>query len=124
VSRRSQAWKALEREAAEALGGRRVMRGADFSVSDVDVIVDDMPHLKIDAKYRVRHSHHTLIDDIVKKYCKTGEHEPVLVTKSHRQNGSYVTIRLSFLSYLLMRERDYSMFQKGLLKEAEDDGTT
>lgn len=102
---RSQAWKALEREAADVTGGTRVLRGADFGVSDVDVHVADLPHLKVDAKYRVKHAHHTLMNEIVEKYCKMEKDEPVLVTKHHRQVGSYVTIRASFFRELLSAYR-------------------
>ena len=42
------AWKDLEREAANKLGGSRILRGADFSKRMGDV---DHPVLGIEAKY-------------------------------------------------------------------------
>lgn len=99
--RRSQAWKALEREAASLTRGRRVYRGADFSVKDVDVIVDDLPFLQVDAKYRTRHAHHRFMQGIEEKYLKHIDDEPVLFTKTHKQRGCYVTIRGTFFGLLL-----------------------
>jgi hypothetical protein len=49
MSKRSQAWKALEREAAKTLVGKRVSRGADFSESAPDV---DHEVFSIECKYR------------------------------------------------------------------------
>lgn len=100
MARRSQAWKNLERETAEVLGGVRVLRGDDFSKSDVDVRLDDIPYLKIDCKYRVSHSHHTLMEEIREKYCDIPD-IPVLVTKHHNQKGAYVTIPLDYFGRLL-----------------------
>lgn len=104
MARRSQAWKNLERQVAKALGGKRVCRGANFSVSDVDVDLSDIPYLKIDAKYRKRHSHHSFMEEIKEKYCNEGD-IPVLVTKHHYQDGAYVTVDLEFFSILLMAFR-------------------
>ena len=101
AKRRSQAWKALEREAAEHSGGTRVYRGADFSVKDVDVQVPDLSFLQIDAKYRVRHGHHRFMQDIEEKYCKNPEDEPVMFSKTHGQHCCYATVRGTFLEFLL-----------------------
>ncbi len=98
---RSQQWKSLERAAAEALGGNRVLRGANFAVSDVDVLIPDLPFLKVDAKYRVKHAHHTFMAEIKAKYCTKPTDIPVLVTKSHNQVGAYATVPLAFLGALL-----------------------
>ncbi len=100
MARQSQAWKALERQTAEALRGKRVLRGANFAESDVDVQIADLPFLRVDCKYRVRHSHHSLAQEIVDKYCAAGD-IPVLVTKSHNQVGAFATIPLEFLATLL-----------------------
>lgn len=99
--RQSQAWKNAERLAATVMRGKRISRGADFSKEDVDVEVPDIPELRIDAKYRTRHAHHTFMKGIEEKYCSEPEHEPVLVTKHHNQTSAYVTIRLEFFGLLL-----------------------
>lgn len=101
MPRRSQAWKSLEREAAKLMGGTRVSRGSDFSASDVDVKVSDLPFLRVDCKYRKSHAHHSLVEEIQEKYCKRSEDVPVLITKSHRQTGCNVTIPGYFFNVLL-----------------------
>ena len=53
---------------AQRLEGQRVLRGADFSKSDVDVILDLHPELKVDAKAYKRFAHHTLVREIQKRY--------------------------------------------------------
>jgi hypothetical protein len=98
---RSQAWKNAERQLATILGGQRVLRGADFSESDVDVVVADMPFLKFDSKYRARHSHHSLLEEIRTKYCKQTYDIPVLFTKARRQQGGCITIDADFFAFLL-----------------------
>jgi hypothetical protein len=90
MSKRSQAWKALEREAARLLGGKRVVRG-DWGESDVDVKTE-FPQLKVDCKYRQSHAHHALLKTIDKKYCVPKGGTPVLVTKHKGQPGCNVTI--------------------------------
>lgn len=120
--RQSQAWKALEREAAEALGGKRVSRGDDFSRSDVDVVVPDFPLLRVDCKYRKAHAHHSLLDEVVEKYCPTDEQIPVLVTKHHRQQGANVTITLVFFASLLDNTRYARRVAEGF--ERHEDGRT
>jgi hypothetical protein len=116
---RSNAWKALEREAARELGGVRISRGADFSESDVDVNVKDYPFLKVDAKYRIRHSHHKFMSIIQENYCKSPGDVPVLVTKSHNQQGSFATVPTWFLGLLLQAFRDLNQdkdLPDGLMK--------
>lgn len=49
--KQSQAWKNLERETARYFGTKRRLRGADFSASDVEIIVDVDKWLKRDAIY-------------------------------------------------------------------------
>lgn len=105
MAKQSQAWKNAERSVAKLLRGKRVLRGADFSVEDVDVIVPDFPELRIDSKYRQRHAHHTFVDEIVRKYCSKAGDEPVLVTKHARQKSAYVTVRLELFATLLDRIR-------------------
>lgn len=119
MAKQSQAWKNLERQAAKALGGNRVLRGANFAIEDVDVKVDDLPFLKVDAKYRVKHSHHTLMAEIERKYCKESTDIPVLITKHHNQTGAYVTVPLEFFSDLLasLRNAANNPFRKSLVDE-------
>lgn len=105
--RRSQAWKDLERLVAKALKGKRISRGDDFARMDVDVVVPDMPELRIDAKYRTRHAHHTFMKEIAEKYIEHDWQEPVLVTRHHHQKSAYVTVRLEFFATLLDVMRAY-----------------
>lgn len=116
MPKQSQRWKQLERDTAEALGGRRVVRGGDFSVSDVDVIVEDLPHLKVDCKAYAKFAHHTLVDEIRERYCKAESDEPVLVTKGSRQTGANVTISLAHFSELL---RVYRQWRETCKQQAE-----
>jgi hypothetical protein len=106
--RYSQSWKDAERLAAKVLRGKRISRGADFSREDVDVEIPDLPELRVDSKYKVRHAHHTLMQGIIDKYVKEDGQEPVLVTRTHRQQGAYVTVRLEFLGFLLDVLRAYA----------------
>lgn len=114
MARQSQAWKALERLAAKELGGKRVMRGSDFSVSDVDVKIEDFPHLRVDCKYRTRHAHHSLLEEVRSKYCEENQ-VPILVTKHHNQVGACVTVDLEFFKTLLEAAR---MLDRKLAEEA------
>ena len=107
--RQSQSWKKAEAQLAKLIGGRRVLRGSDFSKSDVDAIADDLPFLKCDAKYRVSHAHHSLMEEIQEKYCKAEVDEPVLFTKHHNQSGGYITIRGEFFSSLLNAWRELNV---------------
>lgn len=109
MSKQSQAWKALEKKAASSLGGERVSRGADFSVSTVDAVLKDLPFIKVDAKYRKSHAHHSLMKEIEEKYCKEDCDVPVLVTKHHKQRGEYATVPLWFLGVLLKAFRDVNV---------------
>lgn len=90
-------WKRLERTVALALGGRRrIARGQNFAISDVDVEVEDFPHWRIDCKYR-KHKpfrHHSLVKEIEQKYCEKGD-VPMLITKNGNEHGEYITMKLS-----------------------------
>jgi hypothetical protein len=104
------AWKALEKSAAEMLGGVRVHRVSTPFLSESwfqsapDVIVSGPFVLVIECKYRKRFAHHTLLEQAALKYCRDGQ-EPVLVTKEHGQRGAYATVRLEFLSELFKQSR-------------------
>ena len=118
---RSQAWKDAERQFAKYVGGKRVSRGADFSKEDVDVIVPDFPEMRCDAKYRVRHAHHSFLEEIQEKYCADPTHEPVLFTKSHRQQGGCVTVRAEYFGQLVEEARQFRQ-QKSQRQTQQDNG--
>ncbi len=101
MAKQSGAWKALEREVAKALRGERVLRGGDFSKADIDVRVPDMPGLQIDAKYRQKWGHHRFLAEVVRKYCRSSDDMPVLVTKTPRQRGAVVVMDLEHFGALL-----------------------
>ncbi len=94
------AWKELEEKTAAALGGTRINRAADYGKSDYDVLVPDFPWLRVDAKYRARHAHHALIEEIREKYCVNGGY-PVLVTKHHGSHREYATVDLHLFGAFL-----------------------
>jgi hypothetical protein len=90
----SNAWKDLERSVAKKLGGRRKLRGADFSQKDSDVDLPDFPHWKLDAKYRAKQAHHKLLREVREKYCKSEHDMPVLITKAKGERGAVVCLDL------------------------------
>lgn len=94
-------WKELEKKTALALSGTRINRAADYGISDVDVVLPDFPQLRVDCKYRTRHAHHSLIEEIRSKYCANNGDYPVLVTKHHHSQREYVTVDLVFFGALL-----------------------
>lgn len=106
--KQSQSWKDLERFAAKRLKGDRVVRGGDFSKSDVDVVVDDFPRMRVDCKYRKAHAFHGLVEEIREKYCKDMGQFPVMVTRHKNGKNVYVTLDLESYAMLLdmIREED------------------
>lgn len=94
-------WKELEKTAALAMEGTRINRAADYGISDVDVVLPDYPHLRVDCKYRTRHAFHAFVETIRSKYCKREGDVPVLVTKHHHSRREYVTVDLVFFASLL-----------------------
>lgn len=106
------AWKDLERLVAAELNGVRVMRGADFSKSDVDVKVADFESLRIDAKYRQRWAHHKFLDEVRTKYCSDTDDIPILITKAAKQRGAVVCLSLSDFGILLNVIRELRNEQK------------
>lgn len=94
-------WKELEKRTAAALGGVRINRADDYGVSDVDVVVPGFDFLRIDCKYRKSHAHHSLIEEIRRKYCTAEGQYPVLVTKHHHSHREYVTVDLVLFAALL-----------------------
>lgn len=101
--KRSKAWADLERTAAKALGGKRILRGDDWSASLPDVDLPDLPHWKVDCKYSkaAPWRHHGYVEGIAKKYCQQPGEVPVLVTKTGNQAGAYVTMRLEDFAAVL-----------------------
>ena len=104
---RSKRWKALERDTAEALGGRRVTEPWDLFNERPDVLVDlpDGKRLVIDCKALRRFAHHSMLEGIQRKYCQPGD-VPCLVSKHERQTGEYATIPMDFLAELLRRNHE------------------
>ena len=105
---RNASWKELEKAGARILRGKRVSRGADFSFSDVDIKVADIPFLKIDCKKLKRHASHTLMREITRKYCPDEGDLPLLVTKEHGPSPVYASVPLDFLAQLLDIVRVYA----------------
>jgi hypothetical protein len=101
--KRSKRWKTLERDTAEALGGRRVVEDWTLFKERPDVLVDDF-RLVVDAKAYARFAHHALLDAVRRKYCQPGD-VPVLVTKHAGQVGAYVTVPIDFLASLMNQVR-------------------
>lgn len=108
MAKRSEAWKNLERSVAldaRAVGfvrAFRVCRGDDIGISAVDVIIPEIPFVKIDSKYR-RDSfyHHSLFFEAESKYVERNGDFMVLPTKGGRERGSLSTLRTEVLMDLL-----------------------
>ena len=96
-------WKDLERATAAALGGKRV---GVTGLSTPDVVIAGSEHLRIECKAYSRFAHHSLMETIKKKYCKSNEDIPILVTKHSSQRGAYATVPLDFLAELLKESND------------------
>lgn len=97
----SNAWKNLEKTAAEKLGGTRLVRGNDFSQTLLDV---EHPVFSIDCKWRTSLTtvrwFDKLVDDTNKLYPKKGK-IPILVLKEKGMRGELVVISMSdFLDIL------------------------
>lgn len=107
---KSARWKDLERKVAKVLGGQRILRDdRDRSVSAPDVAIQD-PRAKIDCKSRDRHAHHTLFQEVERKYCKTPDDYAIMVTRETRRGSQrgqprdpviLATVRLEVLARLL-----------------------
>jgi hypothetical protein len=98
-------WKALEKSAADLLGGVRIQRvttpflSESWFQSAPDVIVAGPFPLVVECKVRQRFAHHTLLEETRARYCRNGE-EPVLVTREPGRHAC-ATVRLEFLARLL-----------------------
>ena len=101
MNRQSERWKQLERDAARALGGRRVLRRWDLFESAPDVIIEAAGfRIVADCKAYRRFAHHSLLEEVQRKYCNPGE-VPILVTKHSGQMGANVTVPMEFFARLL-----------------------
>jgi hypothetical protein len=111
AAKKSQAWKDHERgvtQDARDAGftlAYRVLRGDDIGISDVDVILPEIPQARIDCKYtQGGWAHHTKFFDCEKKYVVKGSGQfLILPTKSKGQQGSLSTIRTEVLMGLLAK---------------------
>ena len=101
MTRQSQTWKNLERQIAKSLGGKRILRGDDYSQSKPDVFLPSNPNLIIDCKYRQNFNHHQLFKEIKNKYCTNNEQIPILITKQAKEHNNLVTIDLEYFKFLL-----------------------
>jgi hypothetical protein len=106
--RQSQAWKNLERTVAKKLGGTRVLRGADFSVSmgDIKATPGTLSELfTVECKYRKTIP--ALIRDGLsqaKEYDST--RLPLLVVKQRGMKGEVACLFLDDLVSLLEKNSD------------------
>jgi hypothetical protein len=102
MSTRSNRWKALERDVASALGGRRVLR--DLYESQPDVAVDAGPyHFLVECKAWAKFAHHRLLETCRQKYCNRGE-TPALATRE-RGGRTYITVDANVFAELLQTVR-------------------
>lgn len=95
------AWKKLERKIGKLLGGERIKRMGDFSQSATDVLLHDLPNLRIDCKLRKKFKHHALFEEIKERYCKSDDDEPLLITKEYGKYTYLVTVDAHFFKELL-----------------------
>lgn len=95
---KSTAWKGFEREVADVAArfgftSRRISRGADLGESDVDVVLEEAPGLRIDCKYRAKQAHHSLFLEVESKYVSEPGQRLWLPTKVAGEAGSLVVMR-------------------------------
>ncbi|MBZ0156273.1 MAG: hypothetical protein K8I29_08715 [Alphaproteobacteria bacterium] len=90
-------WKNHERKTAAALGGKRISRGMNFSLSAPDI---EHPLLSIECKYRQKISGF-LKDGLKQAERYYPEKIPVLVLKEKHMRGELVVIRLSDFKAIL-----------------------
>jgi len=103
MPKRSQAWKELERQTAEALGGKRIVRYDFFAPPCADVVLEDMPEVSIDCKHRARWQCHSLLHEIKGKYHGT----PILVTKGRGEHGAVASMPLNYFAEVLDEMRTW-----------------
>ncbi len=101
-------WKQLERDTAKVLKGERVLRGADFGKTDVDVRIPDFPSLKVDTKRYKKFQTFSLYEEVKKKYCKSLTDNAILVLRQSGKHNKLVVIDIEFFAKLLdfVREKE------------------
>jgi hypothetical protein len=99
---KSQRWKTLERDAAAALGGRRIRRRWDLFESAPDVRVDDFD-IVAECKTRERFAYDAIIRETQRKYCHAGE-TAILCTRA-KGGRAYATVPLEWLAQILHEAR-------------------
>jgi len=94
----SKAWKLHEKRTAEALGGKRISRGANFGESMPDVMHES---LSIECKYRAKLSRF-LMDGLrqAEKYSD-GKKIPVLCLKQRGMRGALVVMKIEDFKKIL-----------------------
>ena len=97
----SKQWKALERDTAKVLKGKRVSRGYDFGISDIDVDIPDFPSFKVDTKRRKKAQVLSLYKLVKKKYCNKPTDDAVLVIREHNSKLKLAVIDLELLGKFL-----------------------
>lgn len=90
----SQRWKSLERDAARALGGRRVIR-EDLYETAPDVVIDDLG-LVVECKLRQRFSVFRFLDKVRKRYLRRGETEALVLRE--RGGRTYVCVPMGWFA--------------------------
>lgn len=91
--------KTLEKMGLKA---HRILRGADWSQSLPDVVIEGWEDLKIDCKHYAKHRTHSLFREIQEKYCRPGSmQKAVLITSEKGKSGQLATIDVEFLVLLL-----------------------
>ncbi len=98
----------------------RVVRNDDYGASDVDVTIDELPHVRVDSKYRQAMEVHTLFEVAKGKYCKDPADVMLLPTKSAGSKTVYVTMEAAdvfeMLAIVALQRGDGSAVrQQGLL---------
>lgn len=111
-SNAKQRGKNLEKRVAKefndaGIDAEQVIR-TNFGKSDTDIKIKNRPWLKIDTKSRKRIGHHSLFEeDVIAKYCKNPEDEPIMPSCEKGKRDFYVMLRLPFLLKLLVVYFDY-----------------
>ena len=98
----SKRWKDLERLAAEALGGERVVTPWQLFKARPDVVAP-LPEgrLIVECKQYARHAHHRFLEKCTSLYCDHTGDIPCLITRENGHGEAYASVPLDFFSKLL-----------------------
>lgn len=106
--RSNEAWKNFERAMADLFRSvgfdkaERVSRADDLGVSDIDVVIPEIPHVKVDCKYKQDgHVVLTTFEEAEAKYVTAEGDFLVLPLKSGGKEGSISAVRSEVLADLL-----------------------